>query len=92
MRTTLRVDARTCLLLRSVAIMRAGPGDVLFQTVTTEYQILPATPANLGLLTPPIPAGFTAPRGRPASRPGPATGPESVTGSGGITPTVSSIC
>ena len=42
MRTILWADARTCLPLRAVATMRAGPGDVLFQTVTTEYQILTA--------------------------------------------------
>jgi hypothetical protein len=28
-------------------------------TATTAYQILPASPANLNLLTPPIPPGFT---------------------------------
>ena len=36
------MDDRTCLPLRSVATMRAGPGDVLFQMVTAGYQILTA--------------------------------------------------
>jgi hypothetical protein len=57
--TTLWVDARTYLPLRSAGTMRAGRHGTLLQTDTTEYQILPATPANLDLLTPPIPAGFT---------------------------------
>lgn len=57
--TTLWVDARTYLPLRSVTTMRAGLHDALLQTDTTLYQILPVTPANLDLLNPPIPAGFT---------------------------------
>jgi hypothetical protein len=32
---------------------------VLLETDTIEYHILPATPANLNLLKPPIPPGFT---------------------------------
>jgi hypothetical protein len=57
--STLWVDDQTYLPLRSVLTMRGRPGGIPFQTVTTEYEILPATPANLNLLTPPIPAGFT---------------------------------
>jgi hypothetical protein len=56
---TLWVDARTYQPLRSVGTMRAGPSGVLLETDTTEYQILSATPANLDLLTPQIPADFT---------------------------------
>jgi hypothetical protein len=56
--TTLWVDARTYVPLRSVGTMRAGSANRLLETDTTDYQILPATPANLDLLTPPIPAGF----------------------------------
>jgi hypothetical protein len=60
--TTLWVDARTYLPLRSAATMRvraAGLHDVLLETDTMVYQILPAIPGNLDLLAPPIPAGFT---------------------------------
>lgn len=57
-RTTLWVDAQTYLPLRSVQTQTAQHG-MLLETDTTAYQILPATPANLGLLKPPIPAGFT---------------------------------
>ncbi|HEY6311208.1 MAG TPA: hypothetical protein VIY52_10445 [Streptosporangiaceae bacterium] len=56
--TTLWVDAQSYVPLRSVDIMRAGPNHSLLGTDTTDYQILPATPANLDLLNPPIPAGF----------------------------------
>ena len=56
--TTLWVDHQTYLPLRSVMTMRRPPGGIP-QTVTTDYQILPFTPANLNLLTPPVPAGFT---------------------------------
>jgi len=57
--TILSVDARTYQPLRSVMTTRARPHDALLETDTTQYQILLATPANLGLLTPPIPPGFT---------------------------------
>jgi hypothetical protein len=59
--TTLWVDAQTYLPLRSVTTDRAETGarDVLLSTDTTDYQILSATPANLDLLSPPIPVGFT---------------------------------
>jgi hypothetical protein len=57
--TTLWMDAGTYFPLRSVAVMRAPLGNAVLETDTTHYQILPATPANLSLLTPPIPAGFT---------------------------------
>jgi hypothetical protein len=55
-RSTLWVDAATYLPLRLTGSesLRHGYTD----TVTTDYQILPATPANLAKLTPPIPAGF----------------------------------
>jgi hypothetical protein len=72
MTTRLWVDARTYLPLRSVTTQWIGhshlqvngkpvaPGRRLaLSTDTTQYHILPATPANLALLTPPIPAGFT---------------------------------
>jgi len=57
--TTLWVDARTYQPLRSVATTRALRQHVLLETDTTQYQVLPATPANLALLAPPIPPGFT---------------------------------
>jgi hypothetical protein len=61
MTTTLWVDARTYLPLRTVTTTRAAAGarEVLLETDTMDYQILPAAPANLDLLKPPIPAGFT---------------------------------
>jgi hypothetical protein len=52
---TLWVDASTYLPLRQISDI-GSPG---FDTVgTSYYQYLPATPANLAKLTPPIPAGF----------------------------------
>jgi len=57
--TTLWVDAHTYVPLRSVATTRAALHDAAVETDTNEYQILPATPANLDLLSPPIPPGFT---------------------------------
>jgi hypothetical protein len=61
MTTTLWVDARTYAPLRTVTTTRAAAGarGLLLETDTIEYQILPATPANLDLLKPPIPPGFT---------------------------------
>ena len=59
MTTTLWIDAQAYQPLRSVMTTRGGPGNALRETDTTRYQILPATPANLNLLTPPIPADFT---------------------------------
>lgn len=47
------VDARTYLPLRTVAHMSDGG------TIETDYKALPATPANLALLKPVIPPGFT---------------------------------
>jgi hypothetical protein len=38
---------------------------VVLQTSTTEYHILPPSPANLDLATPPIPPGFTRTPGSP---------------------------
>jgi hypothetical protein len=57
--TTLWVDARSYVPLRSATTMRTSVNGGILQTDTTDYQILAATPANLDLLTPPIPAGFT---------------------------------
>ncbi|HEX8005427.1 MAG TPA: hypothetical protein VF482_03265 [Trebonia sp.] len=61
--TILWVDAETYLALRAFSKSANG-------TFTIEYQILPVTSANLKLLTPPIPAGFTrtAPIEPPPSR------------------------
>jgi hypothetical protein len=63
--TTLWVDARTYQPLRSASAMAAPLRGAPLETDTTQYQILPATPANLALLTPPIPAGFTRTPGSP---------------------------
>jgi hypothetical protein len=59
--TTLWVNAQTYQPLRSVQATRVDVGarDVPLETDTMEYQILPATPANMDLLSPPVPAGFT---------------------------------
>jgi hypothetical protein len=56
--TTLWADARTYRPLRAVSALRARHGR-LIETDTTDFRLLPATRANLRLLTPPIPAGFT---------------------------------
>ena len=58
-KTTLWVDAGTYLPLRSVSTMRAGPRHAPLESETTTFEILPATPANVALLAPPIPPGFT---------------------------------
>jgi hypothetical protein len=57
--TMLWVDARTYQPLRLVMTTRAPHRDAPLETDTTQYQVLPATPDNLSLLAPPIPAGFT---------------------------------
>jgi hypothetical protein len=59
--THLWVDAQTYMPLRSVTTQWAGPSrhHLAILTVAADYRILTATPANLGLLNPPIPAGFT---------------------------------
>ncbi len=59
--TDLWVDAQAYIPLSSVTTTRAKAGgrDLLLTTETTSYQIRPATPANLKLLSPPIPPGFT---------------------------------
>jgi hypothetical protein len=59
--THLWVDAQTYMPLRSITIQWAGPTRhrIAVLTVTANYRILAATPANLGLLNPPIPRGFT---------------------------------
>ena len=52
---SLWVDASTYLPLRETS----DDGSTGFDTVgTSDYEYLPATPANLAKLTPPIPAGF----------------------------------
>lgn len=59
--TRLWVDPRTYVPLRSITTQWAGPSghrQALFAD-TANYRILAATPANLDLLTPPIPPGFT---------------------------------
>jgi hypothetical protein len=61
MTTRLWVDPRTYMPLRSITTQSIGPSghrQALF-TDTANYRVLAATPASLGLLTPPIPAGFT---------------------------------
>ena len=55
--TTLWVDSRTYVLLRLVSATPWGRGKV--STLTSTYQMRPATAARLKLLTPVIPAGFT---------------------------------
>jgi hypothetical protein len=59
--THLWVDAQTYMPLRSITVQWAGPPAhrLAILTVTANYRILAATPANLGLLNPPIPRGFT---------------------------------
>ena len=55
------VDPRTYMPLRSITIQWAGPSGhrrALF-TDTANYRVLAPTTANLALLAPPIPAGFT---------------------------------
>jgi hypothetical protein len=54
-RNTFWVDARTYIPLQAVT---ADTGPRPF-TETARYRVLPATSANLGLLTVPVPAGFT---------------------------------
>jgi len=59
--TRLWVDPRTYMPLQSITTQWAGPSGhrrALF-TDTANYRVLAATSANLALLTPPIPAGFT---------------------------------
>jgi len=54
------VDASTYLPLREIVNLPVGgPGKTITTTDQTNYELLPATPANLALLSPPIPAGFT---------------------------------
>jgi hypothetical protein len=54
------VDASTYLPLREVVSLPVGgPGKMISTTDETDYELLPATPANLALLTTPVPAGFT---------------------------------
>jgi len=73
--TRLWVDAQTYVPLQVVTsswLQPPGQPRTAFQTVTRQYRFLPPTPANLALLNPPIPAGFT----RTASSPhfAPVTG------------------
>jgi len=66
------VDASTYLPLREVVNLPVGgPGKMITTTDETDYELLPATPANLALLTTPIPAGFT----RTATQVLPESGP-----------------
>lgn len=53
------VDAGTYLPLREEAVFPVGgPGNWATTTVRDDYELLPATPASLAKLTPPVPAGF----------------------------------
>jgi hypothetical protein len=67
MMATLWVGAHSYVPLRSTTTMQARlqSRHVVLQTSTTEYHILPPTPANLDLLIPPIPPGFTRTSGSP---------------------------
>jgi hypothetical protein len=53
---TLWVDARTYVPLQVAFTVVNGTA---ITSNTVKYQVLPATSANLGLLVPPVPAGFT---------------------------------
>lgn len=65
-RWDLWVDAATYLPIRLTQSSLSKPSQV---NVTVDFQFLPATPANLAKLTPPIPSGFkrVAPPPRPAT-------------------------
>jgi hypothetical protein len=66
------VDAGTYLPLRELdTILVGGPGKMITTVDRTVYTMLPATPANMALLTVPIPRGFT----RTATQVLPDTGP-----------------
>jgi hypothetical protein len=54
------VDASSYLPLREIVnVPVGGPGKLITTIDQTDYQLLPPTPANLALLTTPIPTGFT---------------------------------
>jgi hypothetical protein len=57
--TTLWVDAQTYQPLRSASTTKVPQQAAPLESDSVQYRILPATPANLALLTPPIPPGFT---------------------------------
>jgi hypothetical protein len=57
--TTLWVDAQTYQPLRSASTTKVPQQAAPLDSDSVQYRILPATPANLALLTPPIPPGFT---------------------------------
>ena len=58
-RSYLWVDASTYLPLREEAsFQEGGPAHLITVTVRDDYQLLPATQANLAKLTTPVPAGF----------------------------------
>ena len=59
------VDARSYELLQSAIATSTPEGKLGLHPPVTYYHYLPATKANLALLTPPIPAGFTRTRQPP---------------------------
>jgi len=57
---TLWVDAKTYAMLQGTGTTTSlRPNGTMFHTRTEQFEVLPATTANLALLTSPIPAGFT---------------------------------
>jgi AcrR family transcriptional regulator len=62
-RITLYVDARTYMPVEYVVNLPASKGN--WEQVLTEFQVLPASPANLARITPPVPAGFSRTRRAP---------------------------
>lgn len=73
--TYLWASARTYLPLREIAtIPVGGPGRMTTTTMRTDYELLPAAPANLAKLTPPIPAGFRQTSTQVLPRSGPGVG------------------
>jgi hypothetical protein len=67
------VDASTYLQLREEdSFQEGGPAHLITVTVRDDYELLPATQANLAKLAAPVPAGFrrTAKQVLPESGPG----------------------
>jgi len=57
---TLWVDAKTYAMLQGTGTTTSlRHNGTMFHPRTDQFEVLPATTANLALLTPPIPAGFT---------------------------------